>query len=104
MLERTSFWLVDLVEHSAVVEVRLLDGAPVARNIGEAEEPDVGECAGMLGQDGGVVRPVEMLDADLLPLLGVEKMQIRLGHRSGAVLVDVLVDKAHRGLGQNAEL
>src|SRR5471032_1242422 len=74
------FRLVNLVEHAAVGEVGFLRLAPVAGHVGQREQFDRRELRriflGLL-LDG---RAVIVLGDQLLRFVGVEEVQIRLGH------------------------
>jgi hypothetical protein len=70
---------VDLVEHAAVVEVGLLDAWPVAEGPGHAEEADLGEAVGVLGEDFLVARAQVVVGGDALALVGPQVLQVGLG-------------------------
>src|SRR5262245_27007358 len=57
---------VDLVEDAAVLEVRLLCLLPTAEHLVDGDDLHVHELLGMLGEHGGVARPVVVLGGDLL--------------------------------------
>ena len=65
-------FLVDLVEHSAVGEVRLLRLGPTAKLGLEGDEFQRGEVRRILLQDGLVARPVKIAGGDFLSLVGIE--------------------------------
>src|SRR5687767_4299149 len=74
----------NLVEHSAIVEMRQLHPFPATEIAVDGEERDVGELALVTSRDLGVAWPVIVFRNDLLGFRRVEVAQIRLGHLAGA--------------------
>src|SRR5262245_51826662 len=97
-----SFGLVETVEHAAVPEVLGRGVVPVLRDGGDVEALDVREIRRVLRQHRRIRRAVEVLRDDLLALWRVEKLEIRLRNRRGALVLDVLVDPCDVGLRQDA--
>src|SRR3989304_4809525 len=80
--------LVDLVEDPAVGEVGPLGLLPASEDVVDGDEFYPREGVRVLLGHRLEARPVEMPGRDLLPLGCVEVLEVGLGHRPGALLVD----------------
>ena len=85
---------VDLVEHAAVGEVRLLRLGPAAEHLVDGEQARLRELLRVLLGDLRIDRPVEVLRRDLLAFRRVEVLEIGLRDGARAAAVDGLVDDA----------
>ena len=74
-----SLHAVDLVEHAAVGEVRLLRLGPAAEHLVDREQRDLRELRRVLRGDLVVDRPVEVLRRDLLAVGRIEVLEVGLG-------------------------
>src|SRR3954447_3564363 len=68
---------IDLVEHAAFGEVRLLGRRPAAE-IGDCQKLELREAVGVAGGGGGRRRAEIMLGGERLPLRRVEELKIGL--------------------------
>src|SRR5579863_5910396 len=95
---------VNPIEGPMVREMRSLCTGPAAEYSVDSDQlRDVCKLLGVFGRDGGIPRPIEVPCGDFLPFPGIEVFQVFLGYFTRAVLVDVLVDHAHRWFGHDAQ-
>src|SRR4051794_22508986 len=94
--------LIDLVEHTAVGEVRLLRAGPAAEGLVDREERDLRELLRVLLGDFLRTRPVVVARRDVLRFVGPEVLEVRLGDFARAALVHDLVDHRDRRLRRDA--
>jgi len=79
----------------------LLAPSAIAEHLGEIIEREFRKIGGVRRQDLGIARPIEIRRLDLLRAFAVEKSEIRLGHLTRVVTIDILVDQRHRRLSPN---
>src|SRR5579864_6398456 len=84
--------LVELIEDPAIGEVGCLRLPPSAEQLVDREEIDLGKPSRVLRRGRRRARAVEVLAGDVLPLLRVQKLEVRLRDCAGPPLVHHLVD------------
>src|SRR5437870_9775435 len=83
--------LSDLIEDSAVIEMRFLGLLPVANNLSEGEELHVREPVCVFREHLFVLRAKIAFGGNFLTFGGVEILEVSPGHRFGAVFPRVLI-------------
>src|SRR5438874_11998611 len=76
---RSRLRLVEAVEHAPVVEELDVGVVPALRDRGYREDLDLGEFSCVPLAHGRVDRAVDVLGDDLMPLFGVESLEVRPG-------------------------
>src|SRR4029077_564780 len=95
--------LIDLIEDTAVIEVRLLDLAPTAEDFVHREQLDLGEVFSVLLFDLNQTRAIKVLGGNFLACRTIEVFQISLRESAGSALIGYFVNYRVRRLGKNTD-
>ncbi|MNK73376.1 hypothetical protein D3C87_928710 [compost metagenome] len=76
---------------------------PATEGLVDGHQRELGELLVVLGLGLVGGRAVEVAARDVLAFVGVQVLQVLLGHGARALLVDHLVDHRHAGLGQDGD-
>ena len=76
---------------------------PVAKGAFKREQVELGQLLHILGLRFGGDGAVEVFASNVLALVGVEVVQVSLGHFACAFAFHVFVDYGHRWLSQDAD-
>src|SRR6266436_5291694 len=95
-------WLIDLIEDTAVVEVRFLDLAPAAEYFVYGKESHFRKFLGVFFRHCRQPWAIVVLRGDFLAFRSIKIFQVGLGDGPSAAFVDNFIDDTYRRLCQNA--
>ena len=91
-----------MVEDATVGEVCFLSFFPSSK-VSDGGQFHILKLACVLGLGGGINRPIEILADDVLPLRGIEVLEVGRGLLAGIVTVDIGIDHGDRRFCENAD-
>lgn len=97
------FFLVNLVETAALIEMVFLGITPPAKNIFNRKQFDRRKLLLVLGGDTGQTRAQVILGDDVLGFGRIQEVQIRFGYVPAALVIDNLVDDGDGYIGLNTQ-